>query len=145
MPQFQLDIGSPAAAQLYSDLDAFTQGYVEAMFFTDTGYPENEELEHATVNDLAPEAWALIHAECEAFQVLAKDLLDQAYARDDYSEEQAGRDFWLTRNGHGAGFWDRDQLQEGELGDALSALCGWRTPFRGVDLYMGDDGKVYLS
>ena len=24
--------------------------------------------------------------------------------------EQAGHDFWLTRNGHGAGFWDREEL-----------------------------------
>ena len=31
--------------------------------------------------------------------------------------EQAGHDFWLTRNGHGAGFWDRGL---GELGDRLS-------------------------
>jgi hypothetical protein len=27
-----------------------------------------------------------------------------------YSEEQAGRDFWFTRQGHGVGFWDREEL-----------------------------------
>lgn len=34
--------------------------------------------------------------------------------------EQIGHDFWLTRNGHGAGFWDRGL---GELGDRLTALA----------------------
>jgi|11BtaG_2_1085332.scaffolds.fasta_scaffold00312_30 hypothetical protein len=24
--------------------------------------------------------------------------------------EQAGHDFWLTRNGHGAGFWDKPEV-----------------------------------
>jgi len=32
-------------------------------------------------------------------------------------EAQAGHDFWLTRNGHGAGFWDGDWP---ETGDALT-------------------------
>lgn len=31
--------------------------------------------------------------------------------------EQLGRDFWLTREGHGAGFWDRGL---GERGERLS-------------------------
>ncbi len=34
--------------------------------------------------------------------------------------EQCGHDFWLTRNGHGAGFWDRGY---GEDGNKLTALC----------------------
>ena len=34
-------------------------------------------------------------------------------------DSQIARDFWLTRNGHGAGFWDRGI---GELGDKLTEL-----------------------
>lgn len=53
--------------------------------------------------------------------------------------EHAGHDFWLTRNGHGAGFWDRGM---GEVGDRLSAKAEkWGT----VDLYIGDDGQVWAS
>lgn len=33
---------------------------------------------------------------------------------------QIGHDFWLTRNGHGAGFWDRDL---GALGAKLSKIA----------------------
>lgn len=53
------------------------------------------------------------------------------------SEAMIGHDFWLTRNGHGAGFWDRSL---GEVGDRLTAAC---KPYSGVDLYVGDDGKIY--
>jgi hypothetical protein len=52
---------------------------------------------------------------------------------------QVGHDFWLTRNRHGAGFWDRGL---GELGDRLTAVC---RPYGGSDLYIGDDGAVYVS
>ena len=43
MPEFVLDLGAPEAAEAYNALDAFTQGYVEAMFFAETGYEENVE------------------------------------------------------------------------------------------------------
>ena len=51
--------------------------------------------------------------------------------------ERAGHDFWLTRNGHGAGFWDRGL---GDLGERLSEA----TKARGeVCLYIGDDGLIH--
>ncbi len=49
---------------------------------------------------------------------------------------QCGHDFWLTRNGHGAGFWDRGL---GALGERLTKAC---KAYGGVDLYVNDDGKV---
>ena len=52
--------------------------------------------------------------------------------------EQAGHDFWLTRNGHGAGFWDGD-WPEAE-GMQLTAIS---KTFKEVNLYVGDDGKIY--
>jgi hypothetical protein len=52
---------------------------------------------------------------------------------------QVGHDFWLTRNGHGAGFWDRGL---GELGEALTRAA---ETFGESYLYTGDDGKLYVS
>lgn len=51
--------------------------------------------------------------------------------------DQIGHDFWLTRNGHGAGFWDRGL---GAVGDSLSeaAKIGGS-----IDLYIGHDGRIY--
>jgi hypothetical protein len=49
-----------------------------------------------------------------------------------------GHDFWLTRNGHGAGFWDGDWPKE--AGDRLTKAC---EEFGEFDLYIGDDGMIY--
>lgn len=51
--------------------------------------------------------------------------------------DRAGHDFWLTRNGHGAGFWDRGM---GKLGDRLADAA---RAYGSVDLYVGDDKKIY--
>jgi len=53
--------------------------------------------------------------------------------------EHIGHNFWLTRNGHGLGFWDRG-LEE-ELEKRLTKAC---EGFGQTWLYMGDDKKLYL-
>lgn len=51
------------------------------------------------------------------------DLSNEKFSsREDYNQldaEQFAHDFWLTRNRHGAGFWDRGL---GELGELLTDL-----------------------
>lgn len=57
------------------------------------------------------------------------------------NSSQFAHDFWLTRNGHGVGFWDRPELYSSkELADKLSNLA---RSFGPCDLYIGDDGKIY--
>jgi len=56
-----------------------------------------------------------------------------AYLSDDVIE-QAGHDFWLSRNGHGTGFWDRDPAMYGgehnvKRFQALAESFGEVTPF----------------
>jgi hypothetical protein len=147
MPQFILDHGGPDGTRILTSLDEFAQGYVEAMFFTNTGSRDDEDLEDGTVADLAPETVEKIIRDCERFQKENAELLEQAYGKVvdglAYTPERAGHDFWFTRNGHGVGFWCRQGLDD--LGDQLSAVCGWRTSFREVDLYRGDDGRIYLG
>lgn len=159
MPEFVLDTagrvtlpGHPVAGRTafepmtWCDLDDFTQGYIEALFFTDSG-PEDGQLGDAGFSDLAPETLARIITDCARFLAdLPRDgagrtWLDLAadYAPHHYDLAQAGRDFWFTRCGHGVGFWDRGL---GEIGDRLTAHC---QPFGNVDSYLGDDGKVYLA
>jgi hypothetical protein len=55
----------------------------------------------------------------------------------DMTSESVGHDFWLTRNGHGAGFWDRGL---GVIGERLTAAAKVYGTF---DLYVGDDGTIY--
>lgn len=81
--------------------------------------------------DLSAETDVKMAQDCHAFWEACTDdlrLLDAEYV---------GHDFWLTRNGHGCGFWDREP---GAVGDRLTEAC---RPFGEFDLYVGDDGKVH--
>lgn len=56
----------------------------------------------------------------------------------DIDWSQVGHDFWLTRNGHGVGFSDRDCYAGRE-----KDLHEQARRFREVPLYLGDDGKIH--
>jgi len=143
MPEFILEVGETnAATALFESLDAFTQGYIEAMFFTSTG-PDNEEegLGEAEVSQFALSALQLIKADCAAWQAEHADLLALAYARD-YDEEQAGRDYWYEPQGHGVGFRDRKALEADGLADRLDKAAGRDDSNM---LYRGDDGLLYFG
>lgn len=142
-----------------TDLDAFLDGYVTAALWT-TSIEEDHAARHnaatgedrgpdasmldigMTVEDIDPDTLAKLRAHCVAFMEtnapdLAKYRETRSYDPTDGSVmEHAGHDYWLTRNGHGCGFWSRDL---GELGDRLTSAAGLSE----VDLYVGDDGKVY--
>ena len=55
----------------------------------------------------------------------------------------AGIDFWLTRNGHGSGFWDGDwdntlpDIDVGSIFDEYSKSVG------SCDLYVSDNGYIF--
>jgi hypothetical protein len=110
MPQFILN--RPAKRVKFDELSEFAKGYVEAMFFTgcDAGIDEVRE-DNLSVTRLTRESLANIARDCATFESENAELLALAYATG-YTEEQAGRDFWFTRQGHGVGFWEREELQE---------------------------------
>lgn len=85
------------------------------------------------IQDLAPESLQKCIDDCERFRELAGDMIDEHSDR-----TQWAHDFWLTRNGHGAGFWDGDWP---ENGDKLTELA---EQFGEVWPYIGDDGKIYV-
>ena len=142
MHEFVMPLGDTStefAIQYQRNLDDFTRGYIDAIFATECR-AGNPELEDATINDFSGEAWSRILTDCADFQGLNGELLDEAYDHETtpYDAECAGIDYWLTRNGHGAGFWDRGL---GAVGDRLSNACRWQE----LDLYRGDDGKLYFA
>jgi hypothetical protein len=141
MPQFVMPFNSRVQLDAFQALDEFIQGYVSAIFWTECN-SDNPELEHITFGDLASETLITILADCYAFQAVAKELLERAYECGTYPPCRAGLDFWLTRNGHGTGFWDHGALEADSLGDRLSAHA---KRMGECDVYAGDDGKVYLS
>lgn len=100
-------------------------------------------------SDLADETREKMLRDCASFYArnrwhihcddapLASDFEGSTAARE---AAQAGHDFWLTRCGHGAGFWDGDWPEP-----AASVLDKASETTGNVDLYIGDDGEIYQS
>lgn len=138
MPQHEMPFDGHDDMREFQKLDSFTQGYVHAIFFTEC-HSDNPELVDATFSDLAPETLATIIADCAAFQEANTTLLDTACNTPRYDSKRAGTDYWLTRNGHGAGFWDRGLGETGSRLSDMARLDGSRYA------YKGDDEKLYIS
>ena len=130
-----------------AELDAFFQGFVEAMLWSSTP-DEDSEHEDLLEYDLAPETRRALRALCEAWTRQHEALLRQytAKRRADVCEgpvdifAYAGHDFWLTSVGHGVGYWDRSL---GALGNLLTTACDPLA--HKMDAYVGDDGFVYVD
>lgn len=111
----------------------YLEGYQECALWSSTD-DDGEPLDDSGML-LAPETLDWFLADCGAF-LGEIDGLDLPW-RDEVEWNQLGRDLWLTRNGHGAGFWDRGL---GDLGGALSEAAERQGS---ADLYIGDDGLIY--
>ncbi len=85
------------------------QGYAECAMWTQ----EQDKLDFSD--------FVAMKEDCVGFLVRLNDLMESmGLSINDLDMSQTGHDFWLTRNGHGSGFWDRDHSEA--LGQALSKL-----------------------
>lgn len=124
-------------------LDAFTRAYLECALWSsnDNNDPETggDPLgDTHTIEDITQDAIQAAIRDCSEFQDMLECTLDDLYTNHGCDPSQAGHDFWLTRNGHGAGFWDRGypQPHEGAL-VATSKAYGKLCPI------VGYDGLIY--
>jgi hypothetical protein len=78
----------------------------------------------------------------KSVSIQAKKDLNRFYSKAKHLIEDGNyegnwvQDFWLSRNGHGAGFFD----DSGENGDMLQKIA---EGFPHIDLYIGDDEVIY--
>ena len=111
--------------------DAFLESYLEAALWSSIS-DFGEPLDYSyTIDDFTPEALGAAKKDCEGFKKLAGPLLD------DLDETQVAHDFWLTRNGHGAGFWDGDYEQS--VGEQLTKIAN---SFGDVYLFVNSDDLI---
>lgn len=119
--------------------DKFARAYVECALWssTDNSTPSGGEPldKNYSMADIAPVALARMVADCQQFQNDACGPLLVS----GQSDEQSGHDFWLTRNGHGVGFWDRGLPED--IDRTLTDLAHAAGP---QDLYVGEDGRLYV-
>lgn len=100
-------------------------GYLECAEWADVE-------ERFTYEGFSPAFLAQADIDCEAFFKENAELIRKSGQHPD----QVGHDFWLTRNRHGAGFWDRNL---GDIGEKLTTAAH---AFKEISLYI-DDNLIY--
>ncbi len=116
-------------------LDSFTRSYIETALWSSMDNANDQGGEPLDANysasDIDPETMAQMIADAYSFQERNAELLTDS----GLSDKRAGHYFWLSRNGHGSGFFDED----------LDALQDAAKRYGEFDLYVGDDGVIYGS
>lgn len=114
----------------------FLRAYLSGLLFSETDTGTGEPLDATCDLDDVPESvWDSSRRDCELFLERLEDAGESIALAD---TDHAGVDLALTRNGHGAGFWDGD----------------WPEPFASIatdlarelgehHLDVGDDGTLY--
>jgi hypothetical protein len=121
-------------------MDDFTRAYIESALWATTGDDGRPLDDRHGPHDIDAATLERIAADCAAFQSAHVDDIDAGPCRAGRSsgDAAAGHDFFLTRNGHGAGFWDGDWPDgAAERLTAAARAAGTWEP------YVGDDGRIY--
>ena len=123
-----------------TELQEFTEATIEALYFVDTGddgQPSNDA-------EMSDETRLDLEADCRSFWhrfgcFIMCDACVIVRGSGEYTKaQQAGHDFWMTRNGHGVGFWD------GDWSDNYSdMLTKGAKAYGRFEIYAGDDGLIY--
>ncbi len=116
------------------EIDRFTLSYIETamrLSTDDSGAPLDDDF---LLRDLTVETVKSMKEDCQTFQeTMKEDILP-------YDLTQAGQDFWLTRNRHGAGFWDGDYPN-----DVGQRLTDASHAFGEQTLIVGTDGNIHIA
>lgn len=111
-----------------SNIQTLFDAYLEAAVWADEPFGYDGQV--FSDNALA-EAWG----DCQDFLDTFGEEID---ALGHYA--QAGHDLWLTRNGHGAGFWDReDDVWPKNMRDRMTQYAEMLGE---CSLYISDDNEI---
>jgi hypothetical protein len=122
-----------------ADFDAFFQGFLVCLLWS-THDDEQENLDtNFDLADIAAPTMAGLRSQClDFFTANANDLQAVIDGAVDYTFDTAGHDFALSRNGHGAGYFDCDVEGPNERLQAAAQAVG------PAQAYVGDDGEVHV-
>ena len=117
----------------------FLRQYLSTALWSSIDEKDNPFDDNYSIGDFSAEALKQADKDCDLFIEKAGDLLDG------FDETDIAHDFWLTRQGHGAGFWDGDYPDDrsvySNIGDKLTEIAN---EFRELHIYV-DDGKLYFE
>lgn len=115
---------------MLDQLDQFTFAYIECLLWSEIDDNEEPLDKNYMVEDIDPQTLREIVEDCQSFQDEHRSMIEG-------KEERAGHDFCLTRNHHGAGFWDGDWPD-----DEDEILTSSSHSYGELNLYVGDDGLL---
>ncbi len=128
-----------------SDFPQFFQAYLTAALWSSV-IDEGEQQDgrngdpfdkHFSTDDFNEDALETLRAHAFSFWSQMWYYIDaEINLKRKNDAEQAGHDFWLTQNGHGAGFWDGDWPTYGET-LIEKAKC-----YPELHLYIDENGQV---
>lgn len=134
--QFDVAFSAWTRGAVVRDVDAVLHHYIIAALWSSVDDDDEPMDRNYSRDDIAPESIDAMRVDV----VRACRETATLEGVDAWTDDQFGHDLWLTRNGHGAGFWDREFGTDG-LGELLSDVAhelGEST------LYVGDDGYLYV-
>lgn len=112
----------------------FLNQYLETAIWASTDSEGNPLDRDYSIEDFSEEA--LLQAIQESNSFIQENLKDLEMVGD---EGAHGHDFFLSRNGHGAGFFDRGYGPAGKRLQSASKRYGT------ADVYVGDDRQLYFG
>lgn len=130
------------------EFEQFSRGYIAALLWSSNdACPITGDMRDLDEYELSTAGTDECRADCLDFFTANRADIDAAAGTYDLSNtdgadtgyDLAGHDFALTRNHHGAGFWDGDLPED--LGNRLTAAAHAAGE---VYPYIGDDGEVHL-
>ena len=147
---------------LWSSTDSFTYQHGPPKDQFDTEYDEEEpsgeeemggeQLDKKyTIDDFELGTLERMVKDCKSFY----DKYSELYHKAGWADNRAAHDFWLTRNGHGAGFWSREideldpelygNMTDDQFEEVKEVLTKAAKSYGEYNLYIGDgayDGLV---
>jgi hypothetical protein len=114
-------------------MEVAEKGMLAAALWTMSDGGGNPIADDLTIDAFDPQTRAELRGDLHAFVMANVDDI----AESGLSSEQIGHDFWMTRQHHGVGFWDRGL---GSVGSRLTEACH---PFGEVYLERSENNVVY--
>ena len=112
-------------------MKSFTDAYIACALWSSTDDNDEPMDNNYCHNDIEGGALMRMAGDCAIFLKNNEHLIEDC--------SQAGHDFWLTRNGHGTGFWDRG------LGAVGEQLTNAAQEFGEANLFVSDDGTILFD
>jgi len=105
------------------------ESYLEALLWVN-----EEEMSGLTIYDADEMVFENSRNDIGRFLKIIETTKGAVKEANTYSDVELGHNLLLSRNGHGAGFFDDNN-------DVLQDIC---RKFGSVDAYVGDDNKIYI-